>query len=107
MKSTLQEIASRLSTLNLPVAYDHFLTPQQPPFVCYKQSEVQIQGAYNKNLYKKSVITIELYTKSKDLAKEKAVETLFDDVELSVYQDYISEENVFLTEYEFEYIEKI
>lgn len=103
MKATLQDIATRLGTLNLPVAYDHFITAKEPPLLCYRITSQQIAGADDKNLYKNSVCTIELYTNTKDIVNEQSIETLFNDVELSVYMDYISEENLFLTEYTFEF----
>ncbi|MBQ8297348.1 MAG: hypothetical protein IJX77_06160 [Ruminococcus sp.] len=102
----LKEIAQRLSTLKIPVAYSVFNTPQKLPFVVYYESGADIQGADTYNLYRDAEIRICLYCDKKDIALERRLEELFRDVELDKTEIYIPEEKMLEIAYSFDTIQK-
>ena len=80
---TLAELFTALKTLGLPVAYAEFTQPTAPPFICY---QFTYSGdnlvADNANVIDVDNIDIELYTVTKDLAREKLVEDKLKELEL-------------------------
>ena len=103
----LSEIYSKLCTLNVPVAYRKFNTPQNLPFIAYFESSARIEGADGYNLYRRSEITVEIYSQSKNLSLENSFEMIFRDVELEKTADtYLSNEDMYMTAYKFETIQK-
>ena len=104
----LTEIQKRLKTLDIPVAYYKFNTPQKLPFVVYYEDGASIEGADKLNLYRRADITITLYSAKKELSIEKQIEDLFSDIPLDKTPDIdIPDENMFMTSYTFETIQKI
>jgi len=83
------ELYNLLKLLNLPLAYHHFTTPPVPPYIVYLRTDSDNFGADNKVYSKGDVIHVELYSKTKDTAKEKLIEDLFD--VNNIYYDVISE----------------
>jgi len=79
---TLKEIYAKLQTLNIPVAYDHFETPQIPPFCIYITSD-NLSGADYKNMLRRRAVRIEFYSTIKDEDSETAIEKLFNEYEMS------------------------
>ena len=49
---TLDEIYSKLKSLNIPVAYLQFQKPQKLPFIAYYESHTVVKGADNYNLFR-------------------------------------------------------
>lgn len=99
---TLSELHAILEATGFPVAYSHFKTKPQPPFIAYSV-------AYSSNLtadnyvYKKVLnVDIELYTDKKDLMAENKLETLLNSNKLpfQTVENYISDEKLFQTIYE-------
>lgn len=106
--SELQEIYNKLHTLKIPVAYLTFNTPQKTPVCVYYESGTKITGADTLNLFRRVEITVELYTDKKDVSLERKIESLFSDVELEKAVDtYLPDEEMFMTAYTFETIQKI
>lgn len=104
----LSEIYAKLQTLGLPVAYMKFNTPQTLPFVVYREADTDIQGADDYNLYRDVTIVIELYSDRKRLDLERQIEELFRSVPLRKEADtYIKDEDMFMTAYSFDTIQKI
>lgn len=99
---TLTELVQKLVSLGYPVAYDHFVSAQTPPFIVYLNPSDNIMGADNKVLHKTKNINVEVYTTQKDLALEAKIEKLFDDNEI-YYDDpdevFLSSENVYQRTY--------
>lgn len=104
----LKEIAEKLDTLGIPVAYLQFVKPQQLPFVVYFEAGGTVEGADGYNLFRRKTIVIELYTAKKDVALERRIESLFRDKELEKSVDtYLKDEKMFMTAYTFENIQLI
>lgn len=104
----LSEIYTKLCTLGVPVAYLQFSKPQKLPFIAYLEAGTEIQGADNYNLYRRTTIRIELYSENKNPELERKIENLFRTVEITKDGDiYLNEENMFMTVFSFETIQKI
>lgn len=104
----LNEIYEKLCTLGVPVAYLKFNRPQKLPFIAYLEAGTEIQGADNYNLYRRTVIRVELYSEKKNPELERKIENLFRSVEIEKDGDmYLKEENMFMIVFSFETIQKI
>ncbi|MDE5620346.1 MAG: hypothetical protein K2I80_07475 [Ruminococcus sp.] len=104
----LNEIYEKLCTLGIPVAYLQFSKPQKLPFIAYLEAGTEIQGADNYNLYRRIEIRIELYSEKKNPDLERKIENLFRDTEIEKDGDvYLKEENMFMTVFSFETIQKM
>jgi len=84
---TQAELFNALKTLGIPVAYGEFVnTPENPapppPFITYRFSHSNDLKADNQNYAEISNFQIELYTASKDIAKEVAVQNLLKSLRL-------------------------
>jgi len=103
----LQDIFTRLQTLNTPVAYMAFKSAQDPPYIVYRESGASFHGSDEKNYIKDMNVTIELYCENKNTQIEKSIENLFSDVELSKSEDiWIDGEQLIMVTYEFTTINK-
>lgn len=76
-----KDIYDLLKTLEIPVAYDHFVTEKntpapEPPFIAYRESSPEIFKADGKAYYRPYNYDIELVTEKKDVALEKTIEDL-------------------------------
>jgi hypothetical protein len=91
-----------LKSTGLPVAYHHFKTPPEPPYIVYLFSYSSNFGADNKVHGKVNNYQVELYTKTKDPTSEALIEGLFDANE--IYWDktetYIESEGLYQVLYE-------
>lgn len=67
-----------LSTLNIPVAYDHFTSNKnvRPPFVVYRETSSQTFKADGITYYRPYDFEIELVTEIKDVNLQEQIETL-------------------------------
>lgn len=67
-----------LSTLNIPVAYDHFASNKnvRPPFVVYRETIPQTFKADCITYYRPYDFEIELVTEIKDVNLQEQIETL-------------------------------
>ena len=99
---TLAELKKILDAAGYPVAYSHFSGPQNPPFICYLVDDEPNFIADNKVQHKILDVSIELYTKKKDLAAESKLESLLDQHEIPYqpYQTFLESENIFQKIYE-------
>lgn len=103
----ISEIVKRLETLDIPIAYSHFTERKEPPFICYLIPESNTNGADDLHIIKRSKARIELYTDQRGFTFENDILKLFTDVEVSADSTYIESEGLFVTCFEFDYIEKI
>lgn len=104
----LSEIADKLDSLGIPVAYLQFEKPQKLPFVVYFEADGTVEGADNCNLFRRKTIVIELYMSEKDIALERKLENLFRDTELEKSVDtFLKNEKMFMTAYTFETVQVI
>ena len=67
-----------LKSTGLAVAYHHFVSSPQPPYIVYLFAYSSNFGADNKVHSQADNYQVELYTTIKDPASEKLIEDLFD-----------------------------
>lgn len=94
-----------LKTLNIPVAYDHFVVTNEitvsPPFVLYRNDDSNNFKAEDKVYLKNNKYIIDLVTETKDTAKETTLETLLDNnnIPWDKAEDYIESEKIYQIRY--------
>ena len=74
----MQDLKSILEQLNIPVAYSHFNTETNPPFICFYRNNTSNFGADNKVYEKINNYIVELYTEYKNPLLEDELEGIFD-----------------------------
>jgi hypothetical protein len=91
-----------LKTLNLPVAYHHFVAPPTPPYIVYLLDNTDNFGADNKVYKICKNFMVELYTKTKDPTSEALIEGLFDANEIywEKTETYIDSEGLYQVLYD-------
>jgi hypothetical protein len=91
-----------LKSTGLPVAYHHFKTPPEPPYIVYLFAYSSNFGADNKVHKEIPNYQVELYTTKKDPVSEKLIEDLFDehDIYWEKTETYIEGEGLFQVLYE-------
>lgn len=102
---TYEEIAQMIESIGLPYAYYQFPddTQQAPPFICFLYDYDDIY-ADDSNYVKRVVLTIELYTDTKDIPLESAVEAVLDENEMTWSKEstFIDSERMWQTSYSME-----
>ena len=98
-----QEIATMISSIGLPYAYDLFpsnIAPE-PPYIVFNYPQSNDFGADNINYVSIDLLNIELYTANKDFATEQSVETVLNANGLFYEKSeaYIRQENLFQISY--------
>ena len=75
---THKDLFQLLETLQIPVAYDHFLSNKnvQPPFVVYRETSPNTFKADGLTYFRPYNFEIELITEKKDVALEQQIESL-------------------------------
>lgn len=76
MPSKLEALYSILSSLKIPVAYDHFNTEQNLPYIAFVEERSDNTFADNIVYFENSTVNIELYTEYKDESLEDDLKTL-------------------------------
>lgn len=108
MVSNIPDLIQRLETLDLPIAYEAFQDEQELPFICYLISDSDYKGSDDMILMAEREATVELYTAQRDFTlEEKLINALSDYGDISVHSEYIKEENMNLTYFDFSFVEKI
>jgi len=99
---THAELFTALKTLGLPVAYGSFTVPTTPPFITYQFTYGNDLMADNQNAIAVDNFQVELYTKTKDLTREKLVQDKLKELELPYYKSeiWIDEEKMYQVVYE-------
>lgn len=88
----MQDLKSLLEQLNIPVAYSHFNTATNPPFICYLRDSTSNFGADNKVYKKINNYLVYLYTDYKNPTLEEQLEEIFD--ANNVFYDVTSEDYI-------------
>ena len=99
------DVYTLLATTGYPVAYHHFnKAPGSIPYIVYYAEGYEPEFADNINYLNRIPLTIELYTKTKDLTAEGAVEKVLTDSELTYTKEevWIEEEQIYEIIYETE-----
>ena len=76
-----KKIYDLLRTLNIPVAYDHFVSNKEIsiPFVVYRETNIDTFKADDKTYYRQYNFEIELITEKKDVVLQETIEKLLTD----------------------------
>lgn len=101
----LQDIANIVAAAGIPWCYDHFKDEEpDPPYMVYYYPAENDFMADGENYANVRSLTFELYTTTKDTAREKAFEALLRAADLTWFKttDFINDEKIFLTTYETE-----
>ena len=75
----MQNLKQILEQLNIPVAYDHFNTATNPPFIAFRRYSQSNFGADNVVYKKINNYYVELYTEFKDADIEEQLEQVLTD----------------------------
>jgi len=107
-----KQIENLLSATGLQFAYREFKPYKnkpvpKPPYIVYLIDNESGRGADGKNLLMRKRVTIELYSNTKSISHEAAVEAAISTFEFEKYEEYISEEKMYCVSYEFDIYEKI
>lgn len=105
VKEAIQRIEA-ISELSGKLTYDHFTTPQQLPFACYLYTS-DTSGADDYNGVQWISFRLELYAEVRDFALENKILKALSDVETASDSDYISDERMYLTTFDFRFPQKI
>ena len=109
MVQSVKEAISRIEAiteLTGKVAYDHFTTAKQLPFAVYNY-DFSTGGADDYNSVQYIDFTIELYSETRNFALEEKIIKTFIDVEIQLDSDYINEERMYQTTFNFTFPQKI
>lgn len=92
--------------MNIPVAYNHFNTATNPPFIAYRRYSTSNFGADNKVYKKLNNYYVELYTEYKDVSLEEQLEELLTNADIFFEiesEDYIDTEQMYQVIYSINY----
>ena len=98
----MQELKTVLEGLGLPVAYNHFNTETNPPFVVYSRESTNNFSADNKVYKKINNYIVELYSDYKNIELENNLENIFDENNIFYnveIEDYIDTEQIYRVRY--------
>lgn len=84
-----KKIYNILCATGFPVAYSSFKEKVQTPYIAYELESSSNFEADNKAFIKSGDYRIELYTKEKDLEKEKILEKILDENEIPFEKEEI------------------
>jgi len=108
---TQPELFRALKSLGMPVAYSHFEgTPTNPvpppPFITYQFAYSNDMIADNRNYVEIGNFQIELYTKNKDLDREKLVQDKLKELQLpySKVEAWLNDEKLLQVIYEIQLV---
>lgn len=106
--STYTEIANMIKSFGMDYAYYEFNSDEKPrlPFVVYHYGPSNNFSADDIVYQPIELLTIELYTKKKDFAKEKLIEKKLRDNNLVYHKDEskIDSEKMYMVTYEMEVV---
>lgn len=101
---TLPELKKIIDTLGLPVAYHCFAVGQVPelPYIVYYTDEDVGFLADDTVYYEQCAVTIEAYSRQKDLELEGKIKKLLNDNQLPYesYESFLDSEDMYLKAYE-------
>lgn len=100
---TLAELKTLLATSKLPVAFDHFKTAQNLPYLVYIVADNDSFSADNGTFYIHPLIQLELYTENKNESTEATIESILDSVPFfyEKAEGYLTDEQMYMVTYNF------
>lgn len=101
---------------NLPTAENHFIKPPKLPYLIFNQ-DIDVRGISKDNLIIDSDVSVELYASKIDQELERKVRKVIiddllnvsnndDEIEISQNREYIESEQMYMTTFDFNLIEK-
>lgn len=101
---TYKEVNTMLSSVGIPYAYNQFDndTPQEPPFICFLYDHADDLIADNTNYQLIRMLSVELYTDTKDFELEQTVEDVLNANGLvySKQETYLESERMYMITFE-------
>jgi len=101
---TYKEVNTMLSGVGIPYAYNQFDndTPQEPPFICFLYDHGDDLIADNTNYQLIRMLSVELYTDTKDFELEQTVEDVLNANGLvySKQETYLESERMYMITFE-------
>lgn len=97
-----ENIYTVLQSTQLPCAYSHFNTDQEPPYLVYIGAGQTVERADNTHYWHENTYQVEYYYTKKDEANEAAIEAalLAGGYQFEKSEDnYLEDENVFVIYY--------
>lgn len=104
----MQELKTILEQLGIPVAYDHFNTETNPPFLAFRRYSQSNFGADDIVYEKINNYYVYLVTEYKDIALEEQLETVLTNAQIFYNvesEDYIDSEKCYQVVYSIGYKE--
>lgn len=105
----MQNLKSLLEQLDIPVAYDHFNTVTNPPYITFKRFSQSNFGADNKVYEIINNYYVYLVTEYKDIELEERLEQLLTNNDIFFNcesEDYFDDEKLYEVVYEISYKEE-
>ena len=105
----MQNLKTLLEQLEIPVAYNHFNQPTNPPFVVFRRYSQSNFGADNKVYEKIDNYYVELYTEFNDVELEENLENILTQADIFFNvesEDYIDSEKMYQVIYAINYKEE-
>lgn len=105
-QSKLELLNTLLSSLNIPVAYNHFNKSTQLPYLIFYEDISNNTFADNKVYYENNDYILELYTEIKDITLENSLKTLLNNNEIpyqKTMETYLDDERMYEIVYEINY----
>lgn len=101
---TYKEVNTMLSSVGIPYAYNQFDndTPQEPPFICFLYDHDDDLIADNTNYQLIRMLSVELYTDTKDFELEQTVEDVLNvnGLVYSKQETYLESERMYMITFE-------
>lgn len=105
---TYQGIAQMVESIGLPCAYSHFEddTVKAPPYICWIYPNNADFYADNSNYQTIELVQLELYTKTKSISWESAVEAVLSGYGISWAKNsgYLDDEQMNMTTWQFDVV---
>lgn len=102
------ELCNQLKAAGYPVAYHHFTTSPEPPYIVYiRTNDDNISSDYKVHGKFKNY-QVELYTVKKDLEAERKIEAILNtiDPKYQTFEEYIESEQMYQVVYQIKIIER-
>jgi hypothetical protein len=109
MVQSVKEAITRIEAiteLTGKVAYDHFSEAKQLPFACYLY-DFDTSGADDYHGIQWINFRLELYAKIRNFPLENKILKALSDVEITSDSDYLSDERMYITTFNFRFPQKI
>lgn len=106
---SIREAITRLETiteLSGKIVFDHFTTAQTLPFACYLY-DFDTSGADDYHGIQWINFRLELYAEIRNFPLENKILKALSDVEITSDSDYLSDERMFITTFNFRFPQKI